>query len=226
MVLGISATGARRALVWAAATVVAAALEAGLVPVLGEAATAARGGSLAATPFDDALMWGSAVVAAGVTAWLWLVTTVVTADAWRGQPPRRRRGVPEGLRRVVLVLGGAALTSGLAAPALAGGGAQGPEVLVGLRLPERVGVAPAVVATAGPGTHAAAQVVVSPGDSLWSITADHLGREATADEIAAAWPRLYAANRGVIGPDPAVIEPGQHLVLPLLLTEGDGHDLH
>jgi len=217
----------RRALVWAAATIVAATVEAGLVPVLGEAATAARGGSLTATPFDDALVWGSAVVAAAVTAWLWLVTTVVTADAWRGLPPRRRRGVPEGLRRVVLVLGGAALTSGLAAPALAGGGAPGPEVLVGLRLPERVGVAPGVVATPAsrPSTHPPAQVVVSAADSLWSITADHLGRRTTAEEIAEAWPRLYAANRDVIGPDPAVIEPGQHLVLPPLLTEGDGRVL-
>jgi hypothetical protein len=227
MVLGISVTGVRRALVWAAATVVAAMLEAGLVPVLGEAATAAREGSRAALPFDDALVWGSAAVAAAVTAWLWLVTTMVTADALRGRPPRRRRGVPEGLRRAVLVLGGAAVTSGLAAPALAGGGAPGPEVLVGLRLPERVGVAPHVVASpsSGPSTRPAAHIVVSPGDSLWSIAADHLGPETTAEEIALAWPRLYAANRDVIGPDPAVIQPGQHLIVPPLLPEGDGRVL-
>ena len=53
-----------------------------------------------------------------------------------------------------------------------------------------------------------------PGDTLWSLAADRLGPEATTAQITAAWPRLYAANRDVIGPDPAHIEPGQHLTLP------------
>ena len=58
------------------------------------------------------------------------------------------------------------------------------------------------------------QVVVRRGDSLWSIAARQLGPGADAAQIAAAWPRWYAANRTVIGPDPDHIRPGQVLVPP------------
>jgi hypothetical protein len=180
--------------------------------------------------YDEALVWGCAAVAVAVTVWLWLVVTVVTIDAARGAP-RIRRGVPEGVRRILLVVCGAALTAGLASPALAAGGAApGPEVLTGLRLPERVGVehvtrvarseaAPVPSVAIAP----ARGHIVSPGDSLWSIAAERLGPDATPAEIASAWPHLYAANRDLIGPDPARIEPGQHLILP---TEGDDRDAH
>ncbi|MEO6513036.1 MAG: LysM domain-containing protein, partial [Nocardioides sp.] len=133
------------------------------------------------------------------------------------------------VRRAVLLLCGAALTAGLAGPAGATGGAPaGPEVLQGLRLPERIGVeppspAPRPAAVATP----RARQTVRPGDTLWSLSAVRLGADATTAEIAAAWPRLYAANRGVIGPDPAHIEPGQHLTFPAdHPTEGTGHDRH
>jgi nucleoid-associated protein YgaU len=58
-------------------------------------------------------------------------------------------------------------------------------------------------------------LVVAPGDTLWSIAADHLppGRRTPA-RVAAAWPRWYAANRAVIGPDPDHIEARQVLHLP------------
>jgi len=49
---------------------------------------------------------------------------------------------------------------------------------------------------------------------LWSIAGRHLGPQATDAEIAAAWPRWYAANRDVIGADPNLLHPGQHLVAP------------
>jgi hypothetical protein len=56
---------------------------------------------------------------------------------------------------------------------------------------------------AGPPARAApmAARVVAPGDTLWGI--------AGAD-----WPRWYAANRAVVGPDPDLIRPGQRLVPP------------
>lgn len=57
-------------------------------------------------------------------------------------------------------------------------------------------------------------LVVCPGDSLWSLAATHLlppGGDAAVD---AAWRRLYAANRAVIGPDPHLIRPGTRLDLP------------
>ena len=59
-----------------------------------------------------------------------------------------------------------------------------------------------------------AEVTVMPGDTLWSIAAAHLGAGASDAEIAAEWPRWYAANADLIGPDPNVIRPGQVLVPP------------
>jgi len=57
-------------------------------------------------------------------------------------------------------------------------------------------------------------VTVAPGDSLWSIAAAHLPADAAAAQIAATWQRWYAANAALIGPDPGLILPGQHLVPP------------
>jgi hypothetical protein len=57
-------------------------------------------------------------------------------------------------------------------------------------------------------------VVVHRGDTLWDIAARHLGPGATPAAIAAEWPRWYAANRAVIGPDPDRILPGQRLAAP------------
>lgn len=57
-------------------------------------------------------------------------------------------------------------------------------------------------------------VVVHRGDTLWSLAARQLGPDATDAEIAVHWPRWYAANRAVIGPDPDLIRPGQVLVPP------------
>jgi hypothetical protein len=64
------------------------------------------------------------------------------------------------------------------------------------------------------GFEGAEPVVVQPGESLWSIAADHLGPAASDAAVTAAWHAWYAANRGVIGPDPSVIQPGQQLVPP------------
>lgn len=57
-------------------------------------------------------------------------------------------------------------------------------------------------------------VVVRAGDTLWDIAARALPGEPSPEAIAAAWPRWYAANRAVIGADPNVIHPGQHLRAP------------
>lgn len=62
--------------------------------------------------------------------------------------------------------------------------------------------------------HPAELVVVRPGDTLWGIAADHLPGHPPQRRIAAAWPRWYAANRAVIGDDPGLIVPGQHLHPP------------
>ena len=60
----------------------------------------------------------------------------------------------------------------------------------------------------------APDVVVRRGDTLWDLAARHLGPDATAADIAAEWPRWYAANRQAIGPDPDLLRPGERLVPP------------
>lgn len=79
--------------------------------------------------------------------------------------------------------------------------------------------APRVVAAAPPGVlvhrgPADDGYAVRRGDALWDIVARHLGPQATAADVARAWPRWYAANRSVIGPDPSLIRPGEVLHPP------------
>jgi resuscitation-promoting factor RpfA len=58
------------------------------------------------------------------------------------------------------------------------------------------------------------ETVVRRGDTLWSLASRSLGPDAGAAEIAAEWPRWYAANRSVIGSNPDHLEPGQRLRPP------------
>ena len=56
--------------------------------------------------------------------------------------------------------------------------------------------------------------IVRRGDALWNIAARHLGAGASAADIAREWPRWYAANRSVIGPNPSLLRPGELLLPP------------
>jgi nucleoid-associated protein YgaU len=60
--------------------------------------------------------------------------------------------------------------------------------------------------------------LVVAGDSLWEIARRHLeagaGERPTSTEIDRFWRAIYAANRGVVGPDPNLIFPGQQLQIP------------
>ncbi len=67
----------------------------------------------------------------------------------------------------------------------------------------------------------AGPILVEPGDSLWSISQDLLGKRAAASAVASAWPRLWDANRALIGSDPALIRPGMELVVPHDLAAAD-----
>lgn len=58
------------------------------------------------------------------------------------------------------------------------------------------------------------RVTVRAGDSLWAIAARSLGPHATDPAVAATWPRWWAGNRSVIGPDPDLLRPGQRLQPP------------
>ena len=57
------------------------------------------------------------------------------------------------------------------------------------------------------------RLVVEPGDSLWSISEEHVGPGATPKQIAYEFERTFDLNRGRIGEDPNLIFPGQELVL-------------
>lgn len=70
-----------------------------------------------------------------------------------------------------------------------------------------------------PAQTAPSHVVVRRGDSLWLIAARHLGPQATAQDVAEEWPRWYAANERLVGPDPDLILPGQELVVPTRTDE-------
>jgi hypothetical protein len=56
-------------------------------------------------------------------------------------------------------------------------------------------------------------VVISPGDSLWKISAERLDADATLAQIDREVERIYALNRHRIGADPNLIFPGQVLLV-------------
>jgi CheY-like chemotaxis protein len=102
---------------------------------------------------------------------------------------------------------------------------RGIEVLVGAALVVAIlAVLPAVAEAQGMATpqderganHGVevARVVVRPGDSLWSISEEHLGPNTTPRQIANTVERIYALNRVQIGADPDLILQGQNLLLP------------
>lgn len=177
-----------------------------------------------ASPADPTAL---VVVAAGWLAWgLTLYLAMGTAVAAAGHLSRTSRPLgrlaPTGVRRCVEVAVGATAAAVCLAPAAAYAGPPSPTPAVTASPLDWPGLAsapthpvrtaaPAVPAT--PATHAG-PLVVRPGDSLWSLTERELGPQATPAQVAAAWPRLYAANRRVIGPDPDLIHPGLRLVRP------------
>jgi len=59
-------------------------------------------------------------------------------------------------------------------------------------------------------------VIVKPGDSLWSISEQRLGPEASPQRVYDHTYQMYALNRKIIGSDPDLIFAGQQLSLPPL----------
>jgi nucleoid-associated protein YgaU len=154
-----------------------------------------------------------------VAAWTWLSCGAIltAADVLRhGAATKRRLAVPPAWHRLVVGLLGA---GALCLPATAradspgeGSGRSDPDrctaVVDGLPLPDR----PTGAGQQGPVKSATYRVVA--GDSLWSLSRDHVGAGATDARVAATWPRWYAANRTVIGPDPDLLLPGTTLTVP------------
>jgi hypothetical protein len=213
---------ARGGAVWAAASLATGTLVRWLAP------------GLPTSPPDGvvpALVGGCTAAAVACLAWLWVLTTLVVLDVVRGREAGQggRRGVPGVVRRGVLLACGVTLASGLLAPAHAERGASDPPepgaaatVLVGLPVPDR---ATTTTQWLGLLTHprertAPAVVVVAAGDSLWGLAARSLPTTADDAEIERRWREIYRANREVVGADPDLIRPGQRLVLPDRLPDG------
>ncbi|MGZ4451104.1 MAG: LysM peptidoglycan-binding domain-containing protein [Nocardioides sp.] len=214
--------------VWLLAGVLAAGLVAWLVPV-------AANGSRGPVTADVLLVRLCAAAAVPAVAWLWILTTVVTLQAARGRLDAVR-GVPTGVRRVVLAACGVALVGSAVAPA--GAAEPGPvardqrvttvvaRLVAGLPLPDRATTPRrrAPVHRSPAPRHGTARperteqpprtVTVRPGDTLWSIAARDLAPGTSAADVNTHWQAIYAANRALIGGDPDVIEPAQRLRLP------------
>ncbi|MBF4161877.1 LysM peptidoglycan-binding domain-containing protein [Nocardioides acrostichi] len=177
--------------------------------------------------FDTVLVWMCSWALVACAVWVWSCAIAVSVSVLRTGGVHRPRGVPRGIHRLLVGTCGLALvgaTVGVAMPATATPGGvhhdqehqhaaarhqesqrddgrlARPSVATRPALGERPSVA-----------------VVRPGDSLWRITAARLGPDASDADIAAAWPRLYAANAVIVGADPDLISPGQRLRVPSLL---------
>lgn len=218
MHLGNRGSAWRCLLVWVAATALAALGSAWSLAAARPTWSAARAGALDTLTLDRAVAGLVATALIGCAVWAWAATTATVLEARRGvRSDARPWHLPSGVRRVVLAACGVALVGGLASPALAAGPGHGRNLLAGLPLPDRATAPrhprPDALARrpSGPRSHT---VVVSPGDSLWSIAAADLPPGVSDARIAARWHAVYAANRRLIGRDPDLLEPGQQLRLP------------
>jgi len=213
--------------VWLAASAVTGGLVLWLLPSLRIAG--------AGRSFDQLLVQLCSAAAIPALCWLWTVTTVVTAQAARGRVAASTPGVPAAVRRIVLAACGVALVGGIAGPAVADAHRPPPpdqrasaivaRIVNGLPLPDRATTSTFVAIRSGarpahPAPRHAAPapgpglVTVRPGDTLWGIAARDLTPDAGDADISSHWHAIYAANRAVIGADPALIHPEQQLRLP------------
>lgn len=106
------------------------------------------------------------------------------------------------------------LIPGVSIPALAG--------VAGETLPGGIGVSTGMLPTVGHRPQMAGETVeyvVQPGDSMWSVSADHVRRSqagpVSGTEVMRVWRQVVDLNRDRIrSGDPDLIYPGEILVLP------------
>ena len=187
--------------------------------------------SLAALPLDQGLAGLCATVLLGGSTWLLGSTAFVAltrlagalapGSQWAARCARAAEwSCPAVARAAVVTLlgltvGTTTVGAALADSGPAAAGASPGASLTGLPLPDRAIGAGAATSAARPGARPRPrEVVVRPGDSLWSIAEGLLGRAADDVEVTAAWHRLHRANRSRVD-DPDLIRPGQHLVVPV-----------
>lgn len=149
------------------------------------------------------------------------VLAIVLAHAVAGQSALLRAVTPVMVRRALFVGAAGALTVGTA-HAETGVGTEHvvQHDVSGLRLPDRPVSTLRVTSTAHPPrrTHSPTPerhtVVVRPGDTLWTIAARSLPDGADDAVVAEATRRWHSSNVDVVGDDPDLILPGQHLAPP------------
>lgn len=173
--------------------------------------------------------WAAVVLGASVTATVLPGTAVAAVRAEPGtppspgwtpnpQPPSGASGTPTVQTRSVPSTPATREATALPSP---GWGASGTPVGASVPAPGWTPHRPArrqrtdpTLLTGRQRDSPGAEVVVRRGDSLWSIAAAHLGPGAGDTEVAEAWPRWYAANAELIGPDPHSLLPGTRLAPP------------
>ena len=170
------------------------------------------------TGFDALLTRGALGLLGIAAAWSVVVVVSVAIEArTRGRIRlSARTGCPPALRLWLLGLF-LALFAGVA-PAQASGtgsGSGAPDAAIsaaldGLPLPDRMSDGSQPLTRRAP----VEVVIVRPGDSLWRIAGRLLPADADGTAVAQLTAALYSANRRAIGPDPDLLRPGQHLVVP------------
>jgi hypothetical protein len=162
---------------------------------------------VAGSSFPDAAVAVASLVALAIAAWSALIVALILVAG----SSRLVVAITPVMMRSALVAGAAgALAIG---PAHAGP-AEAPQAprhtVDGLRLPDRPDVVEPVRRVSSPPP----AVPVRAGDTLWTIAARTLPDGATDADIARATRQWHDANRDVIGDDPDLIFPTQHLTPP------------
>ena len=153
--------------------------------------------------YDELLLALAAWVLLGCAAWTVAIGVAVVVETRSSGRLRATAwvGCPRSLRRLLLAGLGVALVGVGPIQPVASASAQPP-----LPVPARpVG---SVQAGTQPG------LVVHRGDTLWRLAAERLRSTASPGEVAALVDDLHRRNRGLIGPDPDLIRPGQRLAVP------------
>lgn len=168
----------------------------------------------AISTYDDLLVAGAGWTLVLGIGWAALLCSAAVLEvltsgrlaftAGLGCPQPVRRSLLAGLG-VLLASGGAVVAGPVAAepPPL---GQAGARVHPGLPVPARPTGATLVVPRQ--------RVEVQPGDSLWRLSQERAAPRADTQDVARLVERTYRTNRRVIGPDPDLILPGEHLRLP------------
>jgi len=153
--------------------------------------------------YDELLLATAAWVLLGCAAWAMAIGVAAVVETSSSGRLRATAlvGCPRSLRRLLL--------TGLGV-ALVGAGPVQPQATASAQPPLPVPARP--VGTVHADTRPA--MVVHRGDTLWHLAADRLRSSASAGEVAALVQDLHHRNRGVIGPDPDLIRPGQRLAVP------------